>query len=83
MDTSNLIAFVVVGIVAGWLASHLMSGRGFGLLGNMTVGLIGSVLGGFVFAFFGIASGGMVGSVFSATVGAALFLFITGLIKKL
>lgn len=83
MDTTNLITFIVVGVIAGWLASHLMSGRGFGMLGNMTVGLIGSVLGGFVFAFFGMTSGGMVGSVFSATVGAALFLFITGLVKKL
>ena len=59
-----------------------MKGRGFGLLGNIVVGVIGAVLGGFVFNFLGIAAGGLIGAIFTATAGAALLLFIIGVIKK-
>jgi uncharacterized membrane protein YeaQ/YmgE (transglycosylase-associated protein family) len=69
--------------VAGWLAGTLMKGKGFGLLVNIIIGIIGAVLGGFVFSFLGIAIGGLIGSIITATAGAALLLFIVGVIKKL
>ena len=59
-----------------------MKGGGFGLLGNIIVGIIGSVVDGFVFGLLGISAGGLIGSIITATAGAALLLFIVGIIKK-
>jgi uncharacterized membrane protein YeaQ/YmgE (transglycosylase-associated protein family) len=81
MDVQGLIIFLAIGAVAGWLAGTLMKGGGFGLLGNMVVGIIGAVVGGVVFGLLGISAGGLVGSIITATAGAALLLFIVGLIK--
>ena len=78
----DIIIFLVIGAVAGWLAGTLMKGGGFGLLGNIIVGIIGSVVGGFVFGLLGISAGGLIGSIITATAGAALLLFIVGIIKK-
>ena len=59
-----------------------MKGGGFGLLGNIIVGIIGAVVGGFLFGALGIAAGGLIGSIVTATVGAVVLLFLIGLIKK-
>ena len=59
-----------------------MKGGGFGLLGNIVVGVIGAVLGGFVFGLLGISAGGLIGSIITATAGSALLLFVVGMIKK-
>jgi uncharacterized membrane protein YeaQ/YmgE (transglycosylase-associated protein family) len=82
MDIQGLIIFLAIGAVAGWLAGTLMKGGGFGLLGNIVVGIIGAVVGGFVFGLLGISAGGLIGSIITATAGAALLLFVVGLIKK-
>jgi len=82
MDISELVIFLAIGALAGWLAGTLMKGRSFGLLGNIVIGVIGAVLGGFVFSFLGISAGGLIGSIVTATAGAALLLFIIGIIKK-
>ncbi|GEM_PF-48293 len=82
MDISGLIIFLAIGAVAGWLAGTLMKGGGFGVLGNIVVGIVGSVVGGFVFGLLGISAGGLLGSIVTATAGAALLLFIVGVIKK-
>jgi uncharacterized membrane protein YeaQ/YmgE (transglycosylase-associated protein family) len=60
-----------------------VKGRGFGLLGNIVVGVIGSLLGGFLFDFFGIQPGGIPGYLMAAVVGAVSFLVIVRLIKKI
>ena len=75
MDLTGLIIFLAIGGVAGWLAGTLMKGGGFGLLGNIVVGIVGAVIGGFVFGLLGISVGGLIGSIITATVGAALLLF--------
>jgi uncharacterized membrane protein YeaQ/YmgE (transglycosylase-associated protein family) len=82
MDIQALVIFLAIGAIAGWLAGTLMKGGGFGLLGNIVVGIIGAVIGGFVFGLLGISAGGLIGSIVTATAGAALLLFIIGLIKK-
>ena len=82
MDITSLITFLAIGAVAGWLAGTLMKGRGFGLLANIVIGVIGAVLGGFVFGLLGISAGGLIGAIITATAGAALLLFIVGIIKK-
>ena len=82
MNLTSLIIFLAIGAVAGWLAGYLMKGGGFGLLGNIIVGIIGAVVGGFVFGLLGIAAGGIVGSIITATVGAVILIFSVRIIKK-
>lgn len=82
MDITGLIIFLAIGAVSGWLAGTLMKGGGFGLLGNIIVGIIGAVVGGVLFGLLGIQAGGLIGSIITATVGAALLLFVVRLIKK-
>ena len=82
MDITGLLIFLAIGAVAGWLGSTIMKGGGFGLLGNIVVGIVGAFIGGFLFNFLGISAGGMVGAIVTATVGAIVLLFIIGLIKK-
>ena len=85
-SVKSLIIFLVIGAVAGWLAGLLMRGGGFGLLGNIVVGVIGAVFGGWLFGVLGISLGGLVdglvGSLITAVAGAVVLLFIVGLIKK-
>lgn len=81
-DITGLLIFLAIGAVAGWLASTLMKGGGFGLLGNIIVGVIGVVIGGFLFGLLGIGAGGLIGPIITATASAAILLFIVGLIKK-
>ena len=78
----ELLIFLAIGAVAGWLAGTLMKGGGFGLLKNIIIGILGSIIGGFVFGLLGISWGGLVGSIVTATAGAALLLFVLGKIKK-
>ncbi len=78
----NIIAFLAIGAIAGWLAGNIMKGGGFGLLANIVVGVIGAIIGGFVFTLVGITTSGLLGSIISATAGAALLLFIIGAIKS-
>ncbi len=82
MVVQELIIYLAIGAVAGWLAGTLVKGGGFGLIGNIVVGIIGAFLGGFVFNFLGIAVSGIVGSIIMATVGAAILIFVVRLIKK-
>ncbi len=79
----GIVAFLVLGALAGWLAGVIMKGRGFGLLGNMAVGIVGAMLGGPLLAMLGLFSGGgFVGQLVTATIGALVLLFVVGLIRK-
>jgi uncharacterized membrane protein YeaQ/YmgE (transglycosylase-associated protein family) len=75
--------FIVVGLVAGWLAGKLMRGGGFGLLGDIVVGILGALLGGWLFGRFGVAmGGGLIGAIIVATIGAIVLIFLVRLIKR-
>jgi uncharacterized membrane protein YeaQ/YmgE (transglycosylase-associated protein family) len=78
----DLIWFLIIGGVAGWLAGLVMKGRGFGVVVNIIVGIIGGIIGGFLFGLLGISSGGLIGSLITAFVGAVVLLFIVGYFKK-
>ena len=82
MDITSLLIFLAIGALAGWLAGTLMKGGGFGLLGNIVVGVIGAVVGGWVFGLLGISANGLIGSLVTAVAGAAFLLFVLGLVKK-
>ncbi len=79
----GIIGFLIIGIVAGWLAGKIMKGGGFGLIGDLVVGAIGALLGGFLFGALDIHIGdGLIGSLITATVGAIVLLFLMRLIKR-
>lgn len=83
MTLEQTAVFLLIGAIAGWLAGLIMKGGGFGVLGNIIVGVIGAVLGGWLFGLLGISVGGKwVGPIITATVGAVVLLFVIGLIRK-
>ncbi len=78
----DFIWFILIGLAAGWLAGQLMRGGGFGLVGDIVVGVVGALLGGFLFSTFGASTGGgLLGSLIVATIGAVVLLFILRLVK--
>ncbi len=80
---SGLIWWIVVGLIAGWLAGKVTKGGGFGVLMDIVIGMIGAIIGGWVFGLLGIYSnGGLIGSVLVAFVGAVILLWLVRIIKK-
>ncbi|NOT63854.1 MAG: GlsB/YeaQ/YmgE family stress response membrane protein [Acidobacteria bacterium] len=78
-----LILSLIIGAVAGWLAGNMMRGGGFGVVGNIVVGIVGGLLGGWLFTLMGVSGGGgLIGSLVVSTIGAAVLLFVVGLIKR-
>ncbi len=75
-----LVYEILIGILAGWLAGKIMRGRGFGVLLDLVIGIVGSLLGGFVFSLLGLYSGSLLGSLVIATVGAMLLLYLVRLL---
>jgi uncharacterized membrane protein YeaQ/YmgE (transglycosylase-associated protein family) len=82
MSGEGLIWFLLIGLCAGWLAGKIMKGGGFGIIGDLIVGVIGAFLGAWVFGLLGIGAGGLLGALVTATVGAMLLLFLIRLINK-
>jgi uncharacterized membrane protein YeaQ/YmgE (transglycosylase-associated protein family) len=79
----DLLVFLLVGAIAGWLAGLIVRGFGFGLIGNIVVGIIGALVAGYVFPRLGIGlPAGMIGEILSAAVGAVIVLVIIGLIRR-
>ena len=75
--------FALIGLVAGWLAGLIMKGGGFGVIGDIVVGILGALLGGFLFNALGLSSGGgLLGAIIVATIGAIVLIFILRLIKR-
>jgi uncharacterized membrane protein YeaQ/YmgE (transglycosylase-associated protein family) len=77
-----LIGFLIVGILAGWLAGRLISSGGFGLVGNMVLGVVGAVVGGHVLGLLGYAGGGFLADLVVATAGAAGCLALVRVLKR-
>jgi uncharacterized membrane protein YeaQ/YmgE (transglycosylase-associated protein family) len=79
----NIIIWLVIGGVAGWLAGLLVRGYGFGIVGNIIVGIIGAVLAGWLLPLAGfVLIGGIVAEIINAIIGAVILLLIIGLFKK-
>jgi uncharacterized membrane protein YeaQ/YmgE (transglycosylase-associated protein family) len=74
--------FLLIGLAAGWLAGQIMGGGGFGLVGDLVVGVIGALLGGFLFGLLGMHAGGLLGNLFMATIGAIVLLWLLRFIKR-
>ena len=82
MSTEHLLLFLVIGILAGFLAGKIMKGSGFGLIGDLIIGVIGSFIGVWVFGLLGISSGGIIGLLVAAIVGALILLYVIRLAKS-
>ena len=79
----NVLWFLLVGVIAGWLAGVLVKGGGFGLIGDLVVGIIGALLGGLLFSgLAGTAGGGLLGSILVATLGAVILLVVLRVLKR-
>lgn len=78
----NILWFAIIGIVAGWLAGQIMKGRGFGLVGNLVVGVIGAIVGGLLASSLGIGASGLLGALVIATLGAVVLLAVVGALKR-
>lgn len=74
--------FIIIGAVAGWLAGLIVKGSGSGLLLNIVIGIVGSVLGGWLFSLMGISGIGMWGSLVTALIGAIVLLLIVSLFTR-
>jgi uncharacterized membrane protein YeaQ/YmgE (transglycosylase-associated protein family) len=75
--------FLILGLIAGWLAGVLTKGSGYGVFGDVVVGVVGSVFGGWIFGVVGLAAYGFLGSLVMALVGALAFLALVRLVKRL
>ena len=83
MAVEAILIILIVGAVAGWLAGQIVRGMGFGLIGNIVVGIVGAFIAGWLLPRIGIViGGGMIASIINATIGAVVLLVIIGLIKR-
>jgi uncharacterized membrane protein YeaQ/YmgE (transglycosylase-associated protein family) len=79
----EIIIFLLIGAVAGWLAGLVVRGYGFGLIGNIVVGIVGALIAGWLFPRLGIGlTAGTIGQIISAVIGAVILLVIIGLVRR-
>jgi uncharacterized membrane protein YeaQ/YmgE (transglycosylase-associated protein family) len=79
----EIIIFLLIGAVAGWLAGLVVRGYGFGLIGNIVVGIVGALIAGWLFPRLGIGlPAGTIGQIISAAIGAVILLVIIGLVRR-
>jgi uncharacterized membrane protein YeaQ/YmgE (transglycosylase-associated protein family) len=83
MSVESLLIWLLVGAVAGWLAGLVVRGGGFGIVGNIVIGIIGAFLGGWLFGIAGIAIGaGIINTIFTAFIGAVVLLLLARVLKR-
>ena len=80
----DLLTWLIVGLIAGLLASLVMGGTGLGLLGDIVIGIVGAFIGGWLFRTLGVGIpfGGLAGTIFVAFIGAVVLLFIIRLVRR-
>ncbi len=81
LSLSTVIWWLVIGLIAGFLASLVMRGGGYGIVGDIIVGIIGAFIGGWLFSLIGIGAGGLIGSIIVAFVGACILIALLRLIS--
>ena len=79
----GVIYWIIVGLIAGWLAGRVMKGGGYGVLFDIILGIVGGIVGGWLFGMLGIsAGGGLIGSIIVAFIGAVILVGISRLLKR-
>jgi uncharacterized membrane protein YeaQ/YmgE (transglycosylase-associated protein family) len=82
LEPQSLIAWIVIGAIAGWLAGLLVKGYGFGLVGNIVVGIVGAAVAGFLASQLHLYTESTVGNIIAATIGAVILLLLVGLVRR-
>ena len=82
LEPGGILAWIVVGIIAGWLTGMVMKGGGYGIIGDLVIGLLGALIGGFVAGLFIQASVGLIGSILVAFLGAVLLVAIVRVLTR-
>lgn len=82
MQGTNLIWFLIIGLAAGWLAGKVLKGSGYGLIGDLVIGVVGAFLGGWIFGLLHIAAGGLIGLLVTAFVGAVVLVWLLRMMKR-
>ena len=79
----SILTWLIVGLVAGVLASMVMGGTGYGLVGDIIIGIVGAFVGGWLFSALGVGSplGGLAGTIFVAFIGAVVLLFLLRMVR--
>ena len=78
----TIITWIVIGAIAGWLAGQIVKGYGFGLIGNVVVGIVGAGIAGFLTPMLGLYTVSTVGNIVAATLGAIILLVLVGLVRR-
>ena len=78
----GIIWWIIVGLIAGWLAGRIMKGGGYGMIADIVLGILGGIVGGWIVGQLGFGGGGMVWSILVAILGAVILIALTRLIKK-
>jgi len=82
LSLSNVIWWLLVGLIAGFLASRVMRGGGYGLIGDIVVGIIGAILGGWLAGLLGLGSFGLIGTIIVAFIGACILIAILHAVSR-
>lgn len=83
MGIESILILLLVGAIAGWLAGQIVSGYGFGLIGNIAVGIVGAFIAGLVLPRIGLTlGGGLIGTIIHATIGAVILLALLRVVKR-
>ena len=82
MDGQSLLVFLLVGIIAGWLAGQVVRGGGFGLIGDLVVGVVGAFIAGWLFPGFIHIGNVLVSQIISAALGAILLLLVLRVVRR-
>jgi len=79
---TNVVIWIVVGVIAGWLTGLVVKGRGYGLLGDLIVGLLGGIVGGFVLGLVGVAPANWLGQIVVSFVGGVILVTVIRLFRR-
>jgi uncharacterized membrane protein YeaQ/YmgE (transglycosylase-associated protein family) len=82
MSPAGLVAFLIIGGLAGWLSGVISKGKGYGIVGNIVIGILGAFLGGFCFMLLGIVAYGFIGRLIFAVLGSLLLTWLLGLTRR-
>ncbi|MFA6523139.1 MAG: GlsB/YeaQ/YmgE family stress response membrane protein [Candidatus Peribacteraceae bacterium] len=78
----DILWFLLIGLVAGWIAGLIMKGGGYGIVGDIVVGIIGALIGGFLLRLFGITAYGTLGAIAMAVIGAVILIAVLRTLKR-
>ncbi len=78
----SILWLLLIGLIAGWLAGQIVKGSGYGIVGDIIVGIIGALIGGWLSRQFGIATYGLLGEIVMAVIGAVILLFLLRLLHR-